>query len=225
MGFIDLNQLKATYETRKFDIRKRLEEFKLFGKQASREDLFTEMAYCICTPQNPFPNCQKAVDELMQKGLLFSGDEDIVSFFLKKNKVRFPNNKAKYIIQAKAKVYESGCKYDIKDLVNKLFTMPQKEARDYLASWSGPRILGLAMKESSHFLRNIGHGDDLALLDSHILNDLVRFGVISDVPKSIKFEKYIEIEEKMRIWCKGLGITLGEMDILLWSNGTEKIWK
>jgi N-glycosylase/DNA lyase len=217
-----LGYLRRQYEVKKLEIKRRIEEFRRFGRQSSKEDLFAEVAYCICTPQTNFPKCQAAMQQLQQNKLLFSGGEDVVSFFLKKNGVRFHNNKGKYIIAARAKLYDNGCQYEIKGLVANLLSMPQRNAREYLRQI---KIPGLGMKESSHFLRNVGHGDELALLDRHILRKLQEFGVIRQAPKTLTSTKYETIEENMGKWAKEVGIPLGELDLLLWSEETGEIFK
>jgi N-glycosylase/DNA lyase len=98
--------------------------------------------------------------------------------------------------------------------------MRQQSARDRLYEiW----VPGLGMKESSHFLRNIGHGDDLAILDVRILRKLQEFGVIKAVRETLTPGQYISIEEKMRQWAKEIDIPLGELDLLLWTEGDAQI--
>ena len=57
------------------------------------------------------------------------------------------------------------------------------------------------MKTASHFLRGLGFShNQLAILDVHILDWLVRFGVIDEVPKYLSNKKYLEIERRMKDW-------------------------
>lgn len=216
------HRLKSQYEHKKLEIKRRMKEFQDFGKKASKEDLFAEVAYCICTPQTDYEACQAAIDELCQKKLLFSVDEDIISFFLRKNGVRFHNVKARRIAQARAKLYASDCTDPILKLVGELLQMDQRKARDCLYEmW----IPGVGMKECSHFLRNIGHGENLAILDRHILGKLESHGVINQQPKKLTPRNYQVIEEKMTAWSNEIGIPLGELDLLLWSEETREIFK
>jgi N-glycosylase/DNA lyase len=212
------DSLKNKYLYRKTEIQNRLNEFKQLGRTSGKKELFGEIAYCICTPQNPFENCQAALSQLLNKDILFTQDESVISFFLLKN-IRFHNNKAKYIVQARAKLFDEGCEHEISGLVKKLLSMRPTDARNYL--WE-INIRGIGMKECSHFVRNIGQGDDVAILDSHITRLLFELGVINEIPRSIT-NHYIEIENKMRSWSKRLGLSLGEMDILLWSEDTGEI--
>ncbi|MDP2974084.1 MAG: DNA lyase, partial [Candidatus Diapherotrites archaeon] len=94
-------------------------------------------------------------------------------------------------------------------------------ARNRLAE----NVKGLGMKESSHFLRNIGLGEGLAILDRHIVRNLLRYGAIKEMPKNLGKKNYLLIEEKMRQFSKRIGIPLAELDLLFWSKETGKIFK
>src|SRR5881398_203700 len=67
-----------------------------------------------------------------------------------------------------------------------------------LRQWLVENVMGLGYKEASHFLRNIGLGEEFAILDRHILRNLARLKVIPEVPASITKKRYLEIEEKLR---------------------------
>ena len=86
-------------------------------------------------------------------------------------------------------------------------------------------IKGMGYKEASHFLRNIGFGQDIAILDRHILRSLKRYGVIDDIPKSLTGRRYFEIEGKMREFSKRLGLGLVYLDFIFWYMGTGEVFK
>lgn len=54
----------------------------------------------------------------------------------------------------------------------------------------------MSYKEASHFLRNVGFGENIAILDRHILRNLVKLEVIDELPKTLTPKLYLEIEEK-----------------------------
>jgi len=81
------------------------------------------------------------------------------------------------------------------------------------------------MKEATHFLRNIGLGKDLAILDRHILKNLNYYGVINELPKTLTKKKYLEIEDKMKKFSEEIKIPIDELDLLFWSEETGKIFK
>ncbi|TLZ54291.1 MAG: hypothetical protein E6K17_08230 [Methanobacteriota archaeon] len=81
------------------------------------------------------------------------------------------------------------------------------------------------MKEASHLLRNIGFSDRLAILDRHVLRNLVRHGVVRSVPKSLTPRRYREIENRWREFADVVGIPLAELDLLFFSRGAGAILK
>ena len=94
-----------------------------------------------------------------------------------------------------------------------------------LRNWLADNVLGIGMKEASHFLRNIGFGKDLAILDRHILKNLRKHAVIKDIPKVLTKQKYLEIEQAMKKFSDKIMIRLDELDLLFWSEETGQIFK
>ncbi len=80
-------------------------------------------------------------------------------------------------------------------------------------------VLGLGYKEASHFLRTLGLGEDLAILDRHILKNLALLGVIDKVPESPTKRRYFEIERQMTAFSSQAGIPMGS---LIYCSGTRK---
>jgi N-glycosylase/DNA lyase len=93
-----------------------------------------------------------------------------------------------------------------------------------LREWLAKNVKGLGWKESSHFLRNIGHRD-LAILDRHILKNLVRARVLRALPKTLTPKRYLSIEKKFKKFSERIGIPMDELDLLFWSMETGKILK
>ncbi|MEM3451653.1 MAG: hypothetical protein QW830_04540, partial [Nitrososphaerales archaeon] len=143
-------------------------------------------------------------------------NEEQIKPFL--NSIRFGENKAKYIVNAR-RLFTEDDTLKIKEKIQ-LFNDPFK-----LREWLVENILGIGMKEASHFLRNIGLGKDFAILDRHILKNLKEFNVIKDIPKSISKKVYLDIENKMREFSKQINIPMDELDLLLWSKETGIIFK
>ena len=96
-----------------------------------------------------------------------------------------------------------------------------REAR----AWLVAEVDGFGFKEASHFLRNIGRGEDLAILDRHILRNLIRHRVIGRMPRSLTPKRYLAIEARMRTFADQVGISLGILDLLWWSRQTGEIFK
>lgn len=207
-------ELVKEYNRKRHHIKQRLREFRSLYK-AKDEDIFSELCFCILTAQSKAVNCDKAIRRLRKRGLLFKGNKSQIRAKLKG--VRFPNNKASYIV-ATRKFLQSSNKLKIK---NKIDADDVFKTRDWLVK----NIKGLGYKEASHFLRNIGLGQNIAILDRHILQDLKKYRVIEGIPKSMSKKRYIEIEDKFRNFSYKVNIPMQELDLLFWSHETGFIFK
>ena len=208
--------LKNSYLKIRPQIKKRLAEFSKLHKDTD-ENIFAELCFCILTANANATMCDKAIKELKSEGLLLRGKAHQIKPRLR-GRVRFHNKKADFIVLAR-ELFKKGrgvCvkeRLDFKDIV---------ATRDWLVE----NIKGYGFKESSHFLRNIGLGSNIAILDRHILKNLHKYGVISRIPDSVGSRKiYIEIEDKMRAFSKRIGIPMDELDLLFWSLQTGFIFK
>ena len=84
----------------------------------------------------------------------------------------------------------------------------------------------MGYKEASHFLRNIGFADDLAILDRHILKNLKIFGIIEEIPKSLSKKKYLEIEKAMKKFAiEKVKVPVAHLDFLFWYLFNGEIFK
>jgi len=210
---VQYSSLLKEYLCRKSEIKSRLEDFeKVFSK--SDEEIFTELAFCIFTPQSSALKCDCAVKRLEKEKLLLKGSSEQIA----KNiaGVRFHNNKSRYLTEARAFFSKNG-----KISLKKFLKGNNFELRDFLVK----NIKGLGYKESSHFLRNIGLGKNLAILDRHILKNLKKFKAIAEIPKTLNSKKYLEIEQKMFLFSKKVKIPMEELDLLFWSIQTGKVFK
>ena len=134
------------------------------------------------------------------------------------NLVRFKNQKAEYIVEAK-KLFLINNKISIKPKIEHINSVLNKR------EWLVKNVKGMGYKESSHFLRNIGFGEEIAILDRHILKNLKLFGVIKVIPKTLSAKKYSEIEKKMINFSKQIKIPLKHLDLVLWYRDTGEIFK
>jgi N-glycosylase/DNA lyase len=212
-----IKELKVLYDPVKNDIESRLNDFKKIWKKGSEEDIFSELVFCLLTPQSKARSCDYAVSCLLENDLILNGTSKLIAKELR-TKTRFHNNKAKYIVEAK-RLFSRNKKLSIKKVITK-FETPE-EARIWLVD----NVKGMGFKEASHFLRNIGMGEDLAILDRHILKNLVLLGVIPDVPNTLSKKKYLEIEEKMKELSREIKIPAAHLDLLLWYKEAGEIFK
>lgn len=208
-------ELLAKYARSRRDIEARLAHFESVGKKGGRA-LFEELCFCLLTPQSKARSCDAAIHELKGTGLLFGGDTTAIAKILSK-KTRFHNNKARYLVEARKKF----CANDFALLAHATFSGTEKHAREYFLR----EVKGLGLKEASHYLRNVGRGSTLAILDRHILKNLVKCGAIEKVPASITEKRYLEIEREMERFCARTGIPMQHLDLLFWSEETGEIFK
>ncbi|MEM2137557.1 MAG: N-glycosylase/DNA lyase [Candidatus Anstonellaceae archaeon] len=206
--------LLQNYRRRKGEIESRLLHFESIGKKGGPA-LFEELAFCILTPQSKAFSCDSAIKELKQKGLLHKGNTRQISGVLSK-KTRFHNKKAEYLVAAREKFSKDG----FESLKEATFHGTEKEAREVLLKL----VKGIGWKEASHYLRNVGRGKTIAILDRHILKNLEKHGVIR-MPKTLTKKRYLEIEKKMGKFCREIGIPMPHLDLLLWAEETGRVFK
>jgi len=210
------HHLKRIYNLKKGEIIRRLQEFSELWVKGTDEKIFEELSFCILTPQSKAKVCFKAIDRLKETGLLMSGyDKEIAK---KINDVRFKNRKATYLVKAR-NFFSKDEKVAIKSALTKFKNI--QECREWLVK----NITGLGYKEASHFLRNIGFGEKIAILDRHILRNLKNLGVISEIPESLSRTKYMDIEKKMAAFSEKIRIPLSHLDLILWYKETGEILK
>ena len=215
-NLILMEEIRAVYKKTKTRIIDRLEEFNALWRNGSEEDIFRELVFCILTPSSRARSAEKAVRTLIQKNLLLNGTQSLIAGEL--NIVRFRNNKAKYIDLARKLFYVSG-RISLKEKVSAHVSVFEKR------EWLVASVKGIGYKESSHFLRNISFGGDIAILDRHILKNLNACCVIDKIPGSLSRKNYIDIENKMAGFSKMLEIPLSHLDFALWYKETGDIFK
>jgi len=193
-----------------------LGEFKRVWQEGKEEDVFAELTFCILTPQSKAKVCWNAVKRLLDRNLLLK--EDANKIVKQLNGVRFKYKKAKYIIEAR-KFFTINGKIYIRPNLKKF-----NENKD-MREWLIRSIKGMGYKEASHFLRNIGLGENLAILDRHILKNLKFLGIIEKIPTSLPEKKYLEIEGKMKKFARKVNIPMSHLDLVLWYKETGEIFK
>ncbi|WP_461834571.1 N-glycosylase/DNA lyase [Desulfothermus sp.] len=211
-----MKELFKVYKSIKNQIEKRLAEFKKIYSHGSDEDILYELLFCLLTPQSRARTCWMAIENLKQQNIIANPSYEIILSNL--NGVRFKYKKAKYIQEAIEK-FSKQDKIVIKKTLEEIGST--KKIREFLVK----EIKGLGLKEASHFLRNIGKGEDLAILDRHILKNLKNYNVIKDIPKTMTKAKYLDIEGKMREFSKKISIPLDHLDLLFWYMEAGEVFK
>ena len=242
-----INQIKKIYSIKKGEILSRLKEFKKLWSDGNDEEIFTELAFCILTPQSKAKSCWDAIVKLRSENVLFRGDVEKIKEGLQC--VRFKNKKAQYVVKARKLFFKQTCptvtqktmkiipphpplvkggRGDCQVNKGRVCIKPALNMFDDIyecREWLVHNIDGLGYKEASHFLRNIGLGEKIAILDRHILRNLNQLGIIEEIPKSISQAKYMQIEKNMMEFAKQINIPLSHLDLLFWYKGTGEIFK
>jgi N-glycosylase/DNA lyase len=215
-GYRGVPRLRSEFAAKRGQIEARLDDFRRVGSLPD-ERLFEEMCFCILAVQSKAHTADAAVRDLSKAGLLWSGRAPRLAVFLR-HRTRFHNHKAAYIVGARERFFpEEGPR-----LSESLQGQRDPQAA---RAWLVEEIDGLGWKEGSHFLRNVGRGDGLAILDRHILRNLVRHGVIPAMPDSLTGPRYHAIEERMNRFSSTVQIPMAALDLLFWSRETGEIFK
>ena len=212
----DIEALRAEYASKRSAIERRLEDFRGIG-HTEEERLFEELCFCILAAQTGARRSDAAISALRDAKLLWSGGPSDIASFLR-HRTRFHNHKAAFIVRARER-FSTG---DDGRLSSMLGSLPSsKDAR----AWLVREVDGLGLKEASHFLRNTGRGEDLAILDRHILRNLIRHGVIRTMPPTLTAKRYLEIESRMERFSRDVDIPMAALDLVFWSRETGEIFK
>jgi len=189
-------------------IQARTVQFKEMAKKPSSE-LFKELCFCIlCANFNAERSIK--IQNTMGDGFKTLPEKKLAQR-LKALGYRFPNTRARYIVEARKHVGS------IKTKITSFSDMQK------LREWLIAEVKGLGPKEASHFLRNVGY-TDFAIIDFHIVDVLVRHGLIQK-PKTITKRRYLEIEETLRHIAEKADLNMAELDLYLWFMETGKVLK
>jgi N-glycosylase/DNA lyase len=205
---ISVEELKSLHRERSAEIAARLADF----AAVPPSEYFYELLYCLLTPQSSAVNAGKVVDILRDNGFREEGFDPAPVLGRREHYIRFHRTKGTRLLEARerfdsvaARLAEGG---------------PSPAVREWLVG----NVKGLGWKEASHFLRNIGHRD-LAILDRHILKNLVAAGAMRSVPKALTPKRYAAIEMKFAGFAAKVGVPMDELDLLFWSLETGQILK
>jgi N-glycosylase/DNA lyase len=208
MNKISTDEIFFRHEQKHEIIKSRLREF----QDVPSSDYFYEIVYCLLTPQSSAVSAEKAVHLLRKHNFSGADIEPEELLHQKDFYIRFHKTKSKHLVALKEQFPEI-----VQHLLNGSTSIE-------LRTWLVNTVKGLGWKEASHFLRNIGHRD-LAILDRHILRNLIRYGVIKRLPKTLTAKRYLAIEKKFLVFAHRIGIPMDELDLLFWSMETGEIRK
>lgn len=208
----DLSALSGLHRLLRTELEEKIGQFSAVGNSGDLPELFMELCFCLFTPQSGARACWDSVVRIRDAGLLFTGAPERLHPFMKG--VRFHITKAQRLVEARD--------WAQKDQgLAALRTLGETERRAVLVR----EVKGLGFKESSHFLRNIGWGFNLAILDRHILRRLTEYQVISEIPDNLTADNYLKIEQSMQKWAEHIQIPMGHLDLLLWYQSKQELFK
>ena len=211
-------EVKGIYKKKRKDFERRLADFRRIRGSGDDRAMLHELIFCIFTPQSKAVNCWRCVTGMIENRLMMNGTAADLLKLEEMNGVRFKNKKAQFAVLARDKFVKEGV-INIKNFLNGLGNVYQ------IREWLVENIKGYGYKEASHFLRNIGFGEDIAILDRHILKNLKLMGAIKSVPGSITPAFYLETERKMKVFAKRIRVPMAALDLILWYKEAGHIFK
>lgn len=219
---MNYEEVKEHYQENQDEIEERLEEFDEVG-ELSDYRLFIELVFVILTSQTEAEKAWDAGEELDDKNLLLEGNKKQIAKVIERNEVQYEQNKASYIVDNR----EVLCQPTLQNPTNELKLKEKLDFSDLdkTREWLVDNIKGLGWKGASHFLRNIGHGDGLAIISSHIINQMNELEVVDSADAPSSKEDYLEMEERMKQFSQEIGIDIKALDLVLWSMKTGEVFK
>jgi N-glycosylase/DNA lyase len=214
--------LRQHYEENKEEIQDRLDEFREI-RESNDYRLFMELCFVILTSQSSAKNAWKAVQKLDNENLLIEGNKSEIERILKEKEIQYEKNKAGYIVDNRQLLSQPTLKNPTNEL--KIKEKLSLEDLEKTREWLVDNIKGLSWKGASHFLRNIGYGDDFAIVSSYISKTLFKLELIEEAEIPKNKEKYLEQEEIVKNLADEVGIDIKALDLVLWSIQTGEVFK
>ncbi|MGI6369457.1 MAG: hypothetical protein GX372_02975 [Ignavibacteria bacterium] len=200
--------LSDTYKNYYGEIQDRLKEF----EKITPENSFYEFCFCLMTPQSSANNAWQVQRKLEEKDFFNKKFDPKYLLADSKHYIRFHNKKSERLLKA-IDFFPELYKLLISNLTVKEKRLQLKQS-----------FSGLGMKESSHFLRNIGY-KNLAIIDRHVLKHLEKCNVIENTTPPNSINQYINIENSFLVFCDKIDIPIDVMDLLFFAHDTGKVLK
>ncbi|ACB07919.1 N-glycosylase/DNA lyase [Candidatus Korarchaeum cryptofilum] len=188
-------------------IERRMREFE---RERSDEELFKELVFCLLTANFSAEGGLRILESLGDG--IFTLSEEELAAKLAELGHRYPRKRAEFIVEARKLIPI------LRDIISSF-----RDER-LLREWLVKNVKGLGYKEASHFLRNIGF-KNVSIIDYHILDLLMKYGILEEKPKSLSRARYLMIESILEEISRRTGINLGELDLYLWYIETGKVLK
>ena len=200
-------------------------------EQLDENQLWYELVACLLGSQVSFELALASVRSLETSGLLHQPLKcgvttnylDLITLSLSKPvwvrtyqgaykhiRYRFPKSKATGIAKTAERIYQSPSQ-SIKNLLEE--SSDSRSARKSIVE----RSCGIGAKQASLFLRNVGYGGSLAILDSHVLRYMYLVDIAEKLFKSVSsIRTYELLELKLYKYADDLGFRLLCLDRAIW---------
>lgn len=171
--------------------------------------IFRKGVYCLMTPATKAQAANETLGRLFENDFIFKASlEEIAACLREPPYIRFHNQKAGRIVAWREK--------GLGHIGHILAMDDEKKMRRYLVD----NAEGFNYKEASHFLRNIGRGLRLAVLDRHILAFMKEEKMIEDT--ALTPARYGLWEALFCSWADSIGQPVPAADFALWAAGVKK---
>jgi N-glycosylase/DNA lyase len=229
-----MSLITVTYEElpeKIFDYYKEVEDESknwVTWRTLSEQDLWDNLYFCILSSNVTYELAMSAFSHLANEGLLDvhwittskHPKEKIIQElskpqFLPKRKdgsyrkYRFPRCRANNIVVTTNNFNES--KTSLKKTL--AFHRDETELREHIRN----NVYGFGLKQATHYLRNIGYSENLAIIDTHIINFLNTYLFPKHrSKKNFTNNDYLKYENKFRCLCKNLNLKMALFDVAVW---------
>jgi len=188
----------------------------------TEHNVFRELAACILGGQVTFEQALaatnrlrdvevvKAVRSKTRRASLVRGVQNALRGDLNKcTGYRFWRTRSVFIVDSAFGIYRDGD--GLLPILRQ--TKDQKRTRECVVALAK----GIGPKQASLFLRNVGYGDELAILDCHVLRFMHYVGLCRELPKSVgNIRAYEALERILSIYARGFGWGLQILDQAIW---------
>ena len=195
--------------------------------QMTEHDIWKELCFCLLSGNVSYELTKSVIDVLDYKGFLdcewilnnkkshktLFEELNNSNFKPRKNngdlrRYRYPAKRSIQIIKAAKIIYSN---HTLKQILS------SNESETDTRSWFVKTIPGLGIKESSHFLRNIGFSDSLAIIDIHVLAFLKKYNLIDFAStSSLTTNRYLVLEKILQNIASYHDLEIPLLDLAIW---------
>ncbi len=189
---------------------------------ADERALWWELSVCVLSSQVPFTLAIAAAEVIDKSGVMHCSSHcenvgDAIHAILRtplkvaggERLYRFPSVRALQLERIRASVLDNA------DSLSAL--LAGFATANHARRWLVDNAHGLGPKQASMFLRNVALTYDLAIIDRHVLDYMLRTGLHSEGGSSVNsLKQYLPLEEVLRLHAEDLQCPVGILDWAIW---------